>query len=192
MDQGQVPRRARGRHRGMDDDQRPLPALAGRRSSRRATSPMSGASEPATAAAKVKTLAAAAEGGGRPISPFTGIGAPTKEQDVHWLQPELVAEIEFAGWTSDGMVRQAAFKGLREDKPAAEVEADRPAKPSNDEVTKAGSAGAHYGAEAAERPVVMGVLISNPDKPLWPDADDGKPVTKHDLATLLRSRSVPG
>ncbi|TCU29314.1 ATP-dependent DNA ligase LigD phosphoesterase module /ATP-dependent DNA ligase LigD polymerase module [Rhizobium azibense] len=116
-------------------------------------------------------------------SPFTGIGAPKKAAEVTWLKPELVAEIEFAGWTADGLVRQAAFKGLRDDKPAKEIEAERPAKPSKAEVPRPALAPESRSTRRkGVKADVMGVLISNPDKPLWPDGDDGGPITKEELA----------
>jgi bifunctional non-homologous end joining protein LigD len=106
--------------------------------------------------------------------PFTGQNAPRQERGVNWVKPELVAEIEFAGWTGDGMVRQAAFKGLRADKPAEEVKAEKPVK--NKELAEP------KGKKAKVGGVVMNIPISNPDKALWPDAGDGKPVTKLELA----------
>jgi bifunctional non-homologous end joining protein LigD len=43
-----------------------------------------------------------------------------------WVQPKLVAQVNFATWTADNLVRQASFKGLREDKPANEVRREEP------------------------------------------------------------------
>ncbi|PDT01621.1 DNA ligase D [Rhizobium chutanense] len=116
-------------------------------------------------------------------SPFTGIGAPKKQTEVVWVKPQLVAEIEFEGWTTDGLVRQAAFKGLREDKPAKDVEAEKPASAAKtDTAQPARTAKARPTRRKGAKAEVLGVLISNPDKPLWPDAGDGEPVTKEDLA----------
>ncbi len=113
-------------------------------------------------------------------SPFSGKDAPKKTRDVHWLKPELVAEIEFAGWTEGGNIRQAAFKGLRQDKPAREVEAE---KPTMIKVVKPVPAKSSANKSAE----VMGVAISKPDKALWPDAGDGKGVTKLDLARYFEA-----
>jgi bifunctional non-homologous end joining protein LigD len=120
-------------------------------------------------------------------SPFTGENAPRPRDDVRWVKPTLVAEIEFAGWTGDGMVRQASFKGLREDKPAREVAAETPAPARDVTLEQPAPAGRRSPAKAAkparsQGAVVMGVPISHPDKPLWPAAGDEGPLTKLDLA----------
>jgi len=115
-------------------------------------------------------------------SPFGGKDAPKKTRDVHWLKPELVAEIEFAGWTDGGNIRQAAFKGLRQDKPAREVEAE---KPTMIKVVKPVTTSAKPSAKKSAE--VMGVAISNPDKALWPDGGDGQAVTKLDLARYFEA-----
>jgi bifunctional non-homologous end joining protein LigD len=120
-------------------------------------------------------------------SPFAGKAAPRRTGEVHWLRPELVAEIEYEGFTADGQLRQAAFKGLREDKPAAEVEAETPA-PAKTPLAqpKAQKGGAVRVVSPSVSPkgsaVVMGQTISNAGKTLWPDAGDAKPVTKLELA----------
>jgi bifunctional non-homologous end joining protein LigD len=57
-------------------------------------------------------------------SPF--VDARPIPRGTHWTRPELVAQIRFAEWTSDGRLRQARFLGLRSDKPAADVVRERP------------------------------------------------------------------
>jgi bifunctional non-homologous end joining protein LigD len=114
-------------------------------------------------------------------SPFTH-GSPRKTADVHWLRPELVAEIEYEGFTGDGHLRQAAFKGLREDKPAEEVEAETPAPVTTPLAAPPPAAARTHTVTPRGSAPVMGVMISNAEKPLWPDALDGTPVTKLDLA----------
>lgn len=116
-------------------------------------------------------------------SPFTGAGAPKSHDDIVWLKPELVAEIEFAGWTGDGQVRQAAFKGLREDKSAREVEAETSADPEDTDVFEQEKRRPHPARSARRGKVeVIGVRISHLDKHLWPDTEDCEAISKVELA----------
>lgn len=123
----------------------------------------------------------------RTDSPFI---ATPRIAGAHWVRPVLTAEIEFAGWTDDQVLRQAAFVGLREDKPAKEVRAEVAAAPPLAEVEAARSGedrplargGARAPAQTSRAggrdPKVAGVAITHPDRPIWPDAG----LTKLDLA----------
>lgn len=144
----------------------------------------------------VKRIMPALKAASSDQNPFGGKDAPRKTRDVHWLRPELVAEIEFAGFTDGGNIRQAAFKGLRQDKPADEIVAEEPsmttiAKPAAKKVapkTATAKSGRVAAKAAPNRSVeVMGVVISKPDKELWPDAGDGEGVTKLDLARYFEA-----
>jgi bifunctional non-homologous end joining protein LigD len=51
---------------------------------------------------------------------------PPGASDARWVKPALVVEVKFTEWTTDGRLRHPAFKGLREDKAAADVVHERP------------------------------------------------------------------
>jgi bifunctional non-homologous end joining protein LigD len=104
--------------------------------------------------------------------------------DVNWVEPKLVAEIEFENVTQDGLFRQAAFKGLRQDKPAEsvvpEIPVDTAKKETRRMTTKSKSSN---GADKNDR--VLGIKVSHPEKELWPKSKLGPAVTKLDLARYM-------
>jgi bifunctional non-homologous end joining protein LigD len=62
---------------------------------------------------------------GQSRSPFVD---PVRESGTHWARPELVAQIGFSEWTTDGRLRHPRFVGLRTDKAATEVVREEPGR----------------------------------------------------------------
>ncbi|HEV7256280.1 MAG TPA: DNA ligase D [Bosea sp. (in: a-proteobacteria)] len=114
------------------------------------------------------TLKARLDAVRRKTSPFAG--APGRERGVVWVEPELVAEVEFRAWTQSRTLRHASYLGLREDKPAEEVVAESPQEerkvPAAPKPRRAKTQ--RKAAKPAPRAETT-VKLSSPDKPLWPD-----------------------
>lgn len=105
---------------------------------------------------KLDKLAAKAPG-------FAGIPAAAR-RGATFVVPALVAEVEFATWTADRLVRQAAFLALRTDKPAGSIDREKPMPVAKAKKTKPANP--------------AGIVISHPDRVLFPDQG----ITKQQLA----------
>ncbi|SEE59125.1 bifunctional non-homologous end joining protein LigD [Rhizobiales bacterium GAS188] len=75
--------------------------------------------------ARLKPLAVARMPLAEPPPRETRFGSRLELSRVRWVRPALVVEVTFSTWTADGVLRHTVYQGLREDKPAGEVRADR-------------------------------------------------------------------
>jgi len=123
-------------------------------------------------------------------------GGP-KNSKVTWVKPELVAQVKFAQWTKDGLLRAPSFLGLREDKAPAEVRREEPVPlPDNGPGAQrkaTGESGVGEVLEQLGRPEQKFILkvegykvpVTNLDKELWPALEDRRALTKRDLLLYL-------
>jgi bifunctional non-homologous end joining protein LigD len=114
----------------------------------------------------------------RKTSPFASVPAEHRRA-VHWVEPDLVAQVEFTEWTGEGRMRQPVFLGLRDDREAAHVvreepgtvegggvdtvSAGRPWEALRSHATKTRTQG---GEEIVE---LLGVRLTHPDRVYYPD-----------------------
>lgn len=97
----------------------------------------------------------------RDASPLAKPLTSAQARGVHWVEPQLVGEVQFAEWTREGVVRQAAFVGLRTDKPVEQIVHEQPRaakslkeKPLKEKPRK----------KTTEAGAVAGVKITHPDR----------------------------
>jgi bifunctional non-homologous end joining protein LigD len=127
--------------------------------------------------------------------PFDELPAEEKRRrDVIWVKPKLVIEAAFRGWTGHDLLRQAAFKGVREDKSPTEVVRETPADigtgPDETDMSKSAKGRAARTAKPTTKAALAKrtaavkddaktqVRFTNPDRVYWSDVD----ITKQGLA----------
>jgi bifunctional non-homologous end joining protein LigD len=102
-----------------------------------------------------------------PKPPFPDPLPAEARRDARFVEPKRVIEVAFRGWTAGGQIRQAAYKGLREDKPPHEVVRESTARVSNPQPARA----------------MPAIHLTHPDRVLWPEAG----ITKQGLADYYAS-----
>jgi bifunctional non-homologous end joining protein LigD len=118
----------------------------------------------------------------RPTPPVVDPPTGAEARGCHWVEPTLVAEVKFTGWTPYQRLRHPVFLGIREDKRPEEVRLEVPMK---EELVEQEAAEAPAETPTAPPPRPEGVRLTNPDRVLWPPARGGEGVTKRALAEYL-------
>jgi len=120
-----------------------------------------------------------------------------RKAPVYWVKPELVAEVKFAQWTEDGLLRAPVFLGLRDDKAPREVRREEvapvPAGAATPERSGAAADDVAGVLEQLERKGEKFILLveghkiplNNLDKEFWPAYEGRRPLTKRDLLRYL-------
>ena len=118
-----------------------------------------------------------------PFADFPERGSTVKA--VHWVRPQLVAQVEFSNWTGDRRLRHPSFQGLREDKPAEEVTRETARAVPDESAKGKPRASRSKSTTAAVRAkndsgkvVIEGVELTHPDRVFYPD----ERITKRELA----------
>lgn len=115
--------------------------------------------------------------------PFAQLPDEEARSKVRWVMPRLVAQIDFRGWTHGEVLRQASFKGLREDKAAKDVVREMPkiAAERQKSASKK-SPPRKLMAQKTKRVEVAGIALTHPDRVYWKDGG----ITKAMLADYYR------
>ncbi|NLL56008.1 MAG: DNA ligase D [Clostridiales bacterium] len=105
--------------------------------------------------------------------PFVEVKDKRSNEQIFWLKPEIVAEIKFAEWTKDNLLRQASFKGLRIDKVAKDV------KKEVAQIKELTNTADNIVAKKKENGEIeiYGVKVTNPDRVVF----DNPPTTKAEI-----------
>jgi bifunctional non-homologous end joining protein LigD len=104
-------------------------------------------------------------------SPFTPPPPGWLGRNAHWVKPQLVCEVVFTEWTSDGKIRHPSFQGLRGDKDPKDIRREVPrASKARVRGTRQNREGtSDEGSSNGSKSEVAGVPISHPDRILYPE-----------------------